>query len=382
MKLPKDSKEKSIKLPHYLEFPRHFDIRREYLRYKELNELEKNDNSSTTFAPSTSLFLSQIDIPSIVNYLKIDFKSSSLQTSLSEEGKEEKFDISKPRRASEDVKIFSIITEKLIKDSERFENSGGVFKRPLDMDLDFQQFKLEKSKILYLTKLTMDTTQSELESWFTQFGGRPIAFWAIKQPQVIDNSHNNNNNSANEDNNSNSSSSAGLGSPTKTGISSSGQLTNEQNATATSSEISTQTSIGLNKPLVTQSKPTVSGFVIFSTHEEAIESLAMNGRILNDKIIEVQPSSMKILDKAQEVLTAFPSSKNRPRPGDWTCPSCGFSNFQRRTACFRCSFPAASAATIQESIYSNDSSANTATATNVNATINAKDNIDSPTTDN
>ena len=39
-------------------------------------------------------------------------------------------------------------------------------------------------------------------------------------------------------------------------------------------------------------------------------------------------------------MTPFPPSKNRPRPGDWTCPSCGFSNFQRRTACFRCSFPA------------------------------------------
>jgi hypothetical protein len=39
-------------------------------------------------------------------------------------------------------------------------------------------------------------------------------------------------------------------------------------------------------------------------------------------------------------LNPFPPSKNRPRPGDWNCPSCGFSNFQRRTACFRCSFPA------------------------------------------
>jgi hypothetical protein len=26
------------------------------------------------------------------------------------------------------------------------------------------------------------------------------------------------------------------------------------------------------------------------------------------------------------------------RPGDWDCPSCGFSNFQSRTQCFRCSF--------------------------------------------
>src|SRR5271170_7354262 len=40
-------------------------------------------------------------------------------------------------------------------------------------------------------------------------------------------------------------------------------------------------------------------------------------------------------------------SKNRPRPGDWTCPSCGFSNFQRRTACFRCSYPSSSSQSAQ-----------------------------------
>ena len=67
----------------------------------------------------------------------------------------------------------------------------------------------------------------------------------------------------------------------------------------------------------------------------------MNGRALNEKAIEVSPSSSRVLDRAAEILTPFPPSKNRPRPGDWTCPSCGFSNFQRRTACFRCSFPAA-----------------------------------------
>ena len=70
----------------------------------------------------------------------------------------------------------------------------------------------------------------------------------------------------------------------------------------------------------------------------------MNGRALNEKAIEVSPSSSRVLDRAAEVLTPFPPSKNRPRPGDWTCPSCGFSNFQRRTACFRCSFPAMAAA--------------------------------------
>ena len=66
----------------------------------------------------------------------------------------------------------------------------------------------------------------------------------------------------------------------------------------------------------------------------------MNGRALNEKAIEVSPSSNRVLDRAADILTPFPPSKNRPRPGDWTCPSCGFSNFQRRTACFRCSYPA------------------------------------------
>lgn len=86
--------------------------------------------------------------------------------------------------------------------------------------------------------------------------------------------------------------------------------------------------------------------------QQAAESLSMNGRALNDRAIEVSPSSSRVLDRAAgqqppggpPLLTPFPPSKNRPRPGDWTCPSCGFSNFQRRTACFRCSFPAMSAA--------------------------------------
>lgn len=77
----------------------------------------------------------------------------------------------------------------------------------------------------------------------------------------------------------------------------------------------------------------------------------MNGRALNEKAIEVSPSSSRVLDRAAEILTPFPPSKNRPRPGDWTCPSCGFSNFQRRTACFRCSYPAVSAAPGGENVY-------------------------------
>lgn len=90
--------------------------------------------------------------------------------------------------------------------------------------------------------------------------------------------------------------------------------------------------------------PGVVGIEAHSVTRQAAESLCMNGRALNEKAIEVSPSSSRVLDRAAEILTPFPPSKNRPRPGDWTCPSCGFSNFQRRTACFRCSFPAMAAA--------------------------------------
>ena len=83
--------------------------------------------------------------------------------------------------------------------------------------------------------------------------------------------------------------------------------------------------------------------MILTVSCQAAESLCMNGRALNEKAIEVSPSSSRVLDRAADILTPFPPSKNRPRPGDWTCPSCGFSNFQRRTACFRCSFPASGA---------------------------------------
>jgi hypothetical protein len=33
-----------------------------------------------------------------------------------------------------------------------------------------------------MSGLPHDTTQSKLESWFTQFGGRPIAFWILRTP--------------------------------------------------------------------------------------------------------------------------------------------------------------------------------------------------------
>jgi hypothetical protein len=45
-----------------------------------------------------------------------------------------------------------------------------------------QAFLSERSKVLHMSGLPHDTTQSELESWFTQVGGRPIAFRTLRTP--------------------------------------------------------------------------------------------------------------------------------------------------------------------------------------------------------
>lgn len=93
------------------------------------------------------------------------------------------------------------------------------------------------------------------------------------------------------------------------------------------------------------------GFAVFGKHEEAAQLLRANGHHLHDRAVEVLPSSARVLDHAAELLAPFAPQKNRPRPGDWTCPLCGFSNFQRRIACFRCSFPATSAVAVHEQMH-------------------------------
>ncbi|ODV95337.1 hypothetical protein PACTADRAFT_42611, partial [Pachysolen tannophilus NRRL Y-2460] len=267
MKLPKKCKERSISLPPYLELSRYFDLKKEIIRWQEFVHPEFLRASSASSSSSSSS-----------SSTSSSFIWGGNTISLSQQQQQQALILNAPRRASEEVELLVRIMRALIR---KAPYNLPIFKKPHDSHLDLKQFFAEKSKILYMSNLPIDTTQSELESWFTQFGGRPIAFWSLKMP-------------------------------------------NNENGT--------------------------TGFAIFATHEEAVDSLAMNGRLLNEKVVEVQPSSVKVLDRSQEILTPFPSSKNRPRPGDWTCPSCGFSNFQRRTACFRCSFPAASAAAIQESI--------------------------------
>jgi hypothetical protein len=279
LKFIKYSKDMGVQLPSYLEYPSYFDLRKEFIKYEELNQnIEFN-----------SVNCNQVNLEFIKKKLEIiqDNVNDNLDSML-------------------------LITKKMIS----LDKSSQIFKKPHDMNLDLSHFFIEKSRVVYLTNLPNDATQPELEAWFSQFTGRIIAFWVLKNPMINHQSINNQNDTSNTVNNNNN-----------------------------------------------ENLKTCSGFAIFASHEDAIEALSMNGNLFNDRLIEIQPSSARVLDNAQDILSPFPSSKNKPRPGDWNCPSCGFSNFQRRTACFRCSFPAASAAAVQESMHSGNTSSNASSAT-------------------
>lgn len=219
------------------------------------------------------------------------------------------------------IRTTTIILQKLCKFFKDDEAGAEyLLTNPDDLDLDFRMFQDEKSTILYMTNLPLDTTQSELESWFTQYGTRPTGFWTFRN--ILD------------------------------------QVANNPNFWE------------LNHYSYVEELNSIPGFVIFQTHEDALQALnILNGRsmlsnVANTKqprvvehIVELLPSSNNVIDSAQEILTPFPQSKNKPRPGDWNCPSCGFLNFQRRTACFRCSFPIPSSfqkANVDTNLNSND----------------------------
>lgn len=82
----------------------------------------------------------------------------------------------------EEAVTYSRVLKGLIRKSQPASEHPDVLTRPLDANADVRAFLAERSKVLHLSGLPHDTTQSELESWFTQFGGRPIAFWTLRTP--------------------------------------------------------------------------------------------------------------------------------------------------------------------------------------------------------
>ncbi|KAH8662720.1 hypothetical protein BGZ61DRAFT_368202 [Ilyonectria robusta] len=266
VQLPREARDKAVVLPPYLQYSRTFDLRTEYQRWQQ------HHPESLPFGPSM--------LSNICAALEVEPVQSSAPIKHNLPFHLQALAPASPRLAMEEAITLARVLRGLIRKSQPPQEHPDVLTRPMDARADVRAFLSERSKVLHMSGLPHDTTQSELESWFTQFGGRPIAFWTLRTPE--------------------------------------------------------------------QHKPTGTGFAVFFSHEEAAESLCMNGRALNEKAIEVSPSSSRVLRRAQDILTPFPPSKNRPRPGDWTCPSCGFSNFQRRTVCFRCSFPTVGAGPVNE----------------------------------
>ncbi|KAL6940392.1 hypothetical protein ACO0QE_004291 [Hanseniaspora vineae] len=207
------------------------------------------------------------------------------------------------------------------------ENAG--FTTPYDILLDYNFFLHEESKVVYLNNLPSIVTQSELEKWFYNNGCHPIGFWTVKPA------------------------------------------------------INAPLNYSTDKISFTYvpDSDTISGYAVFQSHAEALAGLELNGKSLVlrlgsnnnnnnnsnhnnsnngnnnnhntngfnhqsksrykyiDRVVEVQPSSNIVLTKIRNLLVPFPQTRNKPRPGDWNCQSCGFSNFQKRTTCFRCSHP-------------------------------------------
>ncbi|RCK56010.1 putative RNA-binding protein C17H9.04c [Candida viswanathii] len=215
VQLSREARDKSVVLPSYLQHPRVFDIPKEYCNWQ-------STHAEALSYPPTSLSniitALDLDVDNVADYAELPNFSSSTPP---------------PRTPADDpnaavVDLHTLIVKQLIKKSIPIEDHPAVFTKPYDSGRDITVFSAERSKVLYLSNLPNDTTQSELESWFTQYGGRPGGFWTFKNGDEPNSSGNN------------------TMSP-KTGI---------------------------------------SGFVAFATHDEAADCLALNGRVLGDRAIE------------------------------------------------------------------------------------------------
>ncbi|OGM39126.1 RNA binding protein (Arp), partial [Aspergillus bombycis] len=179
VQLPREARDKAVVLPAYLQHSRTFDLR--------------TDSLSNICA---ALEVEPVQTSAPIKH-NLPFHLQALAPA-------------SPRRAMEEAITLARVLRGLIRKSQPPHEHPEILTRPMDARADVRAFLAERSKVLHLSGLPHDTTQSELESWFTQFGGRPIAFWTLRTPD--------------------------------------------------------------------QHKPTGTGFAVFSSHEEAAESLCMNGR--------------------------------------------------------------------------------------------------------
>lgn len=173
VQLPREARDKSVVLPGYLQHPILFGLRGEYQSFQSHH-------------PETLAFSSS-SLSSICAGLEVEEVRSSGKVTGGLPFHLQALAPSSPRRALEEALTLTRCLRSLIQKSRPSQSNPhgdpDVLARPLDARSDVRAFLTERSKVLHLSGLPHDTTQSELESWFTQYGGRPIAFWTLRTPE-------------------------------------------------------------------------------------------------------------------------------------------------------------------------------------------------------
>lgn len=168
VQLPREARDKGLALPPYLQHSRTFDLRTEYQRWQQRHP------ESLPFGPS--------DLVNICTALDVDSVQSSAPIKHNLPFHLHALAPQSPRRAMEEAITLARVLHGLIRKSQPAYEHPDILTRPMDALADVHAFMAERSKVLYMSGLPHDTTQSELESWYTQYGGRPVAFVTFQTP--------------------------------------------------------------------------------------------------------------------------------------------------------------------------------------------------------
>lgn len=151
-------------MPTYLEHPKFYDLCNEFTTWQGNHAAESSASGPVSHANMCAVL--GLGPP----------KSSRSDASHISYG----LDKAQSHKAIDDCRSVFDILRTLV---EYSQPSDALFSTIADSGADFRAFVREESKVLHLSGLAPDTTQSELESWFTQHGGRPIAFWTLRTPE-------------------------------------------------------------------------------------------------------------------------------------------------------------------------------------------------------
>ena len=168
VQLPREARDKAVVLPAYLQHSRTFDLRTEYSFWQHYHPETLPYTGSTISNICTALSVEAVKANAPIKH-NLPFHLQALAPQ-------------SPRRALEEAVTLARVLRSLINKSQPHHEHQNVMMHPMDARRDVRAFLGERSKVLYLNGLPHDTTQSELESWFTQYGGRPIAFWTVRTP--------------------------------------------------------------------------------------------------------------------------------------------------------------------------------------------------------